>query len=202
MIRKAKRAVYNEPLPVRTGDVFPKTPRVALQRIGATVRARLTLERKLRLVCGLAKPEPSIARTAHIRRLLLTMLDESDSPLSASLRARAAALAGPFGLRNAAPKLGRIAADESEDLATRLGAVQSYFSFSEERGAAVLRKVLASKTWQVRACAYVEVLNSGSAALREVAFRRLETERDTMVSYVRRFAPSAFAASSTTQDAD
>jgi hypothetical protein len=203
MIRKTKRPVYNEPTPVRTRDIVPKTPRIATQRLNATVRTRLTLERRLRRVCGLAKPGPSIVANAQIRRLMLTMLDEADSPMSASLRARVAEIAGALGVTQGAPKLGRIAANEDEDLATRLGAVQSYFTLTEGRASAVLHKVLASKVWQVRACAYSQVLNGRFTSLREFALNRFKREKNAAVSaYVRRFAATALADNATTKDGD
>ena len=122
MAIREKRPVYNEPVIRRSRDVVPRLRGVSLARIESPVRIRLTLEQNLR-VCGLAKPSRRrMPLNAQTHRVVLAMLSEADSPLSASLRARAAVLAGALNIKAAAPVLGRIAADETEDLATRIGA--------------------------------------------------------------------------------
>jgi hypothetical protein len=199
--RRSKRPVYNEPLLARRGDVIPRIRNVGRRGIDATVRCRLTLEQNLRL-CGLSKSTPRLAATAQVKTILLAMLDETDSPVSASLRARATALAGTLGVKSAAPVLGRIAADETEDLATRMGAVHSYFQLSEGAATAALRKILASKVWQVRAYAYRAAMNGKSTALRASAAKRFEAERDDRVAaYVSRFVPAILAEQATRTDA-
>lgn len=202
MIKRSKLPIYNEPMPTRRGDVIPKMKAVAVQRLGESVRARLALEPRLRRQCGLAKPEPQIHSTAIVRALLVTMLRESDSPLAASLRARAAALVGPMGAKNALPILARIAVDESDDLATRLGAVRSYFHLGDARGRSVPLKLFASKSWQVRACAYVAALNGRSAGLRTTAEQRFKAERHPMVTaYVSRHVAAVLGQNATAKDA-
>ncbi|HYN24868.1 MAG TPA: hypothetical protein VES69_07470 [Pyrinomonadaceae bacterium] len=104
---------------------MPKVRRAAIRSLSPVVRARIQLEASLR-VCGV-DPAPKVTKfTAVHRRVLLAMLSKVDSPVSASLRARAADVTGTLRIREAAPVLRRMALDEQEDLQTRLNSVCSY----------------------------------------------------------------------------
>jgi HEAT repeat protein len=202
MAKREKRPVYNEPLRARHGDVVPERLPISPKQLDVTVRARLELERNLRL-CGLSKATPSTVPAARVRGIVLAMLDEIDSPLSASLRARAAALAGPLGIKKAATTLRRMALDEADDLATRLAAVQSYTHLAGAGAVSVLPKILTSKTWQVRAAAYTAAMNSASPALRAAGAKRFKVERNTMVrAHVARFVSSVREESATAKDGE
>src|SRR5437016_2643052 len=123
--------LYNEPLEVVWRDVVPASAKVRPERLGAAVQARIQLESELR-VCGL-EPQDRLKRPqftpVHLR-VLVRMLSETDSPLSASLRAAAAATAGPLKLAEAAPVLRSMAVNEKEDRRTRIHAIDSYISLA------------------------------------------------------------------------
>jgi hypothetical protein len=198
-LKRKHRLVLNEPTLERTGDKVPALARLNLKALGPTVGARLILERDLR-VCGLARPGPSIRVTAAIRQVLLTMLEETDSPFSASLRMRAAALAGPLDVKKAAPRLRRIALDEDEDLATRLGAVRSYLRLAGR--APALRELLHARQWQVRALAYAEAMKAEGSTLQAIAAKELRRERNENVRlYVARRVNAVRTQDSTGSDA-
>jgi hypothetical protein len=200
-LRRKYRLVFNEPTIKRPPDIVPTLAAVNVKALGAIVGARLILERELR-ICGLAKAGRPIQPTTAIRRVLLAMLAETDSPLSASLRMRAAAVAGPFKVRNAVPRLRRIALDEDEDLSTRLGAVRSYLHLAGRNGAAALRILLHSRYWPIRACAYGSAMMSGISSLRAIAQKQLPNERsDKVRSYVARYVDSVRTENSTGSDA-
>ena len=195
-----KRAYYNEPLKAPRGDAVPKLTPVRTVTLRATVRTRLTLEKELR-VCGLAPPGPSIQVTASMRKILVSMLAEVDSPLSASLRARAAGAAGKLGIKEATSALRRIALDEAEDLSTRVGAVSSYLQLKGAAAARDLDTLLGSKSWQVRASAYAQVLKDPSWELRSIGEARFKRERNARVKgYVARRVYSVRAEGSTADD--
>lgn len=199
-LRRKYRLIYNEPTIKRPGDIVPALAAVNIKALGPTVGARLILERELR-ICGLAKAGRPIQPTTVIRRVLLAMLGETDSPLSASLRLRAAAVAGRFTVRSAVSRLRRIALDEDEDLSTRLAAVGSYLELARN-GASVLRMLLRSRYWQIRACAYVSAMTAGTSTLRAIAQKRLPNERNDQVrSYVARCVDSVRTENSTGSDA-
>jgi hypothetical protein len=197
-----KRAYYNEPLKAPRGDYVPRLAATKVRTLNATVRTRLALERELRL-CGLTKPESSALMTAAARQVLVTMLREVDSPLSASLRARAAAMAGKLGLKRAAGVLRRIALDEGEDLATRFGAVTSYLEIAGAVATADLETLLASRCWQVRATAFAYALGNPSERLRAIGERRWKRERNGRVKqYVARRLNTVRVTGSTAEDSD
>ncbi len=173
-------AVHNEPLARPRGDRFPKGEPVPIARLNRVVRARLELERELR-VCG-NRPigNPLRITQAHVR-VLLAMLAEVDSPLAASLRARAAGAAGPMKLERAAPVLRKMALDEEEDLHTRLNAAASYIELRKHAAAGDVSTLLESKDTLIRATVYVAALKSGDPRLTRLAEARYERENDRSV---------------------
>ena len=195
-----KRAYYNEPLKAPRGDVIPKLTAVKAANLNATVKSRLTLEKDLRR-CGLGAPGPSIKVTAAVRKILISMLTEIDSPFSASLRASAARAVGQLGIKEATGTVRRIALDETEDLLTRVGAVGSYLRLKGLAAAKDLNTLLGSKAWQVRASAYTEILNNPSLELRSIGEERFKRERNSKVkAYVARRVYAVRAEGSTTDD--
>ena len=199
-MRKPAKPRYNEPLIQPEGDVVPKLKSVRTATLGPRVAIRLNLEKSLRL-CGLAKPGKSIRISPATRGVLLAMLREFDSPLSASLRARVAHAAGALKLTGAADVLRSIALDESEDLSTRIGAVRSCLQLGGHRSDNGLSKFLASRTWQVRAVAYVEALRSDDPARRAYAEKTFQRERPGRVKeFVGRRLPGLVGFSATAED--
>ena len=93
----------------------------------------------------------------------------------------AAVAAGGLRVKGAAAPLRRIALDEGEDLATRVGAARSYLQLSGKQVAKSLTALLAAKAWQVRATAYATVMNGESRTLRSVAKTRFARERNAKV---------------------
>jgi hypothetical protein len=171
---------YNEPTVKRGRDVTPRFPRLVTRSLGAIVRARLELEHHLR-VCGLDNSEKAIAFTPRHQRVLLAMLVEADSPLSSSLRARAAGVAGALRLAAAGPLLRRLALDENEDLQTRLNAVYSYIWIRGNSAIKDFRKLFQSKEILVRTSAYLAALQSKAPRVVTAAEEHLKKERNPTV---------------------
>jgi len=151
----SRRTYYNEPFP-DVADRIPDLPDVEPKTLPATVQTRLFLESELR-VCGLTRPTPGSSFTASQRRVLLTMLREADSPLSASLRLRATAAAGAARLTEAIPQLRSMALDDDEDLSTRLAAIDSYVSLAQVDSSRDVAKLLQSGASVIRHMTYVSV---------------------------------------------
>jgi HEAT repeat protein len=171
-----KNADYNEPL-AEFEDRIPELEPVAHGSLPATVQARIGLERNLR-VCGRAQPEPTRGFTTVERRVLQAMLNEFGSPLSASLRIRAAAAAGPAGLTAATRTLRNMALDDHEDRGTRQAAISSYLQLVGERARRDLSRLLASNDWTIRFTAYVSAMRH-APALEEVVRDHFARERDS-----------------------
>jgi hypothetical protein len=176
-IERAK--FYNEPLDVAWKDISPAAGRLRPERLGAAVQARIELESALR-VCGV-EPQGRLGTlqfTPVHRRVLVRMLSENDSPLSASLRASAAAAAGPLKLAEAAPVLRSMAVDEKEDRRTRLNAIESYVSLGGAGASRDLSAILRSRDPLARATALVAALRTDSPQLTRIAHAHLEKEKD------------------------
>lgn len=194
-------AVYNEPRPAPFRDLVPALPRFRAETLKTPVQARLQLESHLRS-CGLAQKDTSdrFRGTKAQQQVMLHMLAEADSPLSASLRASVAAMAGAANLTLAAPLLRRMVRDEKEDRRTRLGAIHSFVALSKERALAELKVVLRSSDGLVRAAAIVAAFRSGTPKLVGLAQAAFERERDVGVrqALVRR-VPKLSAETSTSE---
>jgi hypothetical protein len=199
-LRRKHGLILNEPAPKRPGDLIPVLGRTKRAALGTLVKARLTLEADLR-ACGLSKPTRSQAPTAGIRKVLLAMLTETDSPFSASLRMRAAERLGPMGARIAIPQLRKIAFDEDDDLATRLGALRSYLRLAGDGGATTLRSLFQSRTPQIRTAAYVESMTGDVNRLKTIAEQHFAAERNHRVRLSVRQRVEAIRSQSST-DAD
>ena len=129
------------------------------------------------------------------------MLTELDSPLSASLRARAAGAAGKLRIKEATSSLRRIALDEADDLTTRIAAVTSYLQLRGSATATDVKSLLCSRAWQLRATVYAHILNDPSEMTREIGEARFKRERNVKVrSYVSRRVKSVRSAESTQDD--
>jgi HEAT repeat protein len=171
--------LYNEPLEVAWRDVAPAAARIRPERLGAAVQARMDLESGLR-VCGV-EPQARLGTlqfTSVHRRVLVRMLSETDSPLSASLRAAAAAAAGPLKLTEAAPVLRKMAVDEKEDRRTRLHAIESYISLGGASAARDLAAILRSRDPLARSSALVAALRTDAPPLVKIARAHLQREKD------------------------
>jgi len=168
-------AYYNEPLPA-SDDVVPVVEPVELDELPPTVRTRLVLERELR-VCGLGEPTPPRTFTAIERGVLLKMLAEKDSPLSASLRMRAAGVAGRAGLHDATSDLRRMALDETEDRATRCAAVGSYIRLVGDDSRRVIQRLMASRDPAIRRATVISTINH-APGLERLATTYLQQEAD------------------------
>ena len=179
---------FNEPRKSSRGDRVPKLAPISTRALSPVVRARLEIERTLR-VCGNDRSPALRFRAAH-EHSLVAMLREADSPMSASLRARAAAAVGPLQLARAAPVLRTMAMNEDEDLQTRINAVDSYLRIRGRRAGGELAALLRAKHALVRATTYVAALKS-EPALAGAAAKHFKTERDARVkAYVLRRVPA------------
>lgn len=192
--------VYNEPAVARRGDRLPTTAPVLIDRLSAVVRARLDLERQLR-TCGNRPIGQSFHFTATHARVLIQMLSELDSPLSADLRARAAGVVGPLRLERAVPILRRIALDEDDDLQTRLNAANSLILLHPRNIAGDVQKLLESKEPLLRATVYVATVRSVDPRLRKLAEERYANETNRSVRrHVALRAPWLHPAEQTRED--
>lgn len=181
-------AVYNEPRKSSRSDRVPKLAHISARALGPIVRARLEIEHMLRL-CGNDRSPALRFRAAH-QQALVAMLREADSPMSASLRAHAAAAAGPLRLVKALPVLRAMALDDEEDLLTRVNAAGSYVQIRGRRAVEELAALLRARHPLVRATIYVAALKS-EPALADAAARRFKTERDARLkAYVLRRVPA------------
>lgn len=171
--------LYNEPLEAVRKDVVPAAAKIRPERFGAAVQARIELELGLR-VCGV-EPQSRLEtfQFTHVhRRVLVRMLSETDSPLSASLRAAAAAAAGPLKLTEAASVLRRMAVDEKEDRRTRLHAIESYISLGLASTARDLGRILRSRDPLARSSALIAALRTDTPHLIKIARAHLHREKD------------------------
>jgi hypothetical protein len=173
---------YNEPVEAAGRDVMPASARVRPERLGAAVHARLMLESQLR-ICGV-QPKETIKSVefgpAH-RKVLVRMLSEVDSPLSASLRSAAAAAAGRLRLAEAAPLLRAMATDENEDARTRLHAIDSYIALAGAKAARDLKAILSSSDPVARSTALIAALRTNLPQLAKLAHAHLQKEKDAGV---------------------
>ena len=173
---------YNEPLDTAWRDAVPVAARIRPERLGAAVQARIELESGLRM-CG-AEPQNRMGTlqfTSVHRRVLVRMLSEIDSPLSASLRAAAAAVAGPLKLTEATPLLRSMAVDEKEDRRTRLHAIESYILLGGASVARDLRIILRSRDPLAKSSALVAALRTGEPNLTKLAHAYFQRERNAGV---------------------
>ncbi len=169
---------YNEPLGAAWRDVIPRGDKLRPERLGTMVDVRIQLESELR-VCGVAPQEKlkTIRITTAHRKVLVLMLAENDSPSSASLRAAAAAVAGPLRLSEAAPALRSMALDEKEDRRTRLHAIESYISLSGASGSPDLKTMLRSRDPIARTAALIAALRTEAPVLAKIARGHLHKEK-------------------------
>jgi hypothetical protein len=175
-----KSPIYNEPIPRHRGDRIPKLRRIG--RLDPIVRIRLELENTLR-VCGNSSERPLKLGKMHIP-VLMAMLSETDSPLSASLRARTAGVVGFMKIKEAAPALTRIALNEDENIQTRLNAIGSFIKI---RGYAAMKDVnllVQDKNKLVRVATYLAAMKSDDLRLAEAAEILYKKESDKGVRYM------------------
>lgn len=193
--------VYNEPSLRPRGDRVPKGKPFAPGRLDPLVRARLELERELR-VCANRPMSKAFHLTDAHAQVLLAMLTEVDSPMSASLRARAAGVVGAIGLTKAAPTLRKMALDEEEDAQTRLNAAASYTMLRKRAATDDVSDMLESKEPLLRTAVYVAALMSGDSHLIDLAEARYQKEDDLSVRrQVTHRVPSLVAEARTRDDA-
>jgi hypothetical protein len=169
--------VINEPRSTRHGDIVPLVEGDPLRSIPPLVQARLELEGHLRL-CGLARSAPVLKFGDAHAIVLEKMLHELDSPLSASLRARAAALAGALGLQGLVPNLRAIVLDEQEDAATRVAALGSVVRIGGATEREAVAASLRSADPKIRAAAYGCAAASRVEALGTLAREHAAKESD------------------------
>jgi HEAT repeat protein len=156
------------------GDRFPAGVDITKAKLSRTIRVRFELERLLRR-CANEPVDKSIRLTDLHVKVLLAMLTEYDSPLSASLRASAAGVVGAAGITEAAPLLRRMALDEGEDPQTRANAADSFIRLGVRVTSADLTRLLDSDSPRINATACIAALESGNdrlVALAETWYRK------------------------------
>jgi hypothetical protein len=179
-VSEGKLPIYNEPLKEYKDDIVPEFRPVVVHRLEWFVRARIELERRM-LVCGVDPRPESLEFTEAHAAVLLVMLQESDSPTAARLRAQAAAWTGGYQLKEAAPILREIVLDENDDLQTRMNAIPAYVDMVGDEAYDVIDTVLASPIVAIRVAAYRVALADRRRKIAELALARLETETSRQV---------------------
>jgi hypothetical protein len=171
---------YNEPLAAFKGDVVPRMRRLRAKDFSSRVQTRLEVEQDLSRCGNDERSKPFVYTTAR-RTALLAILAENDSPLSASLRADAALVAGALADKRFVTPLRKLALDEHEDLETRLNAIGSYLQLAGTRAATDLEKLLASRSAIVRRTAYLGAFHSKVPEFVAVAEKRFQREKNARV---------------------
>ena len=114
-------------------------------------------------------------------KVYMAMVLESDSPLSASLRAQAAGVVGHLKISEAKPILKTMAMDEREDLRTRLNAIGSYIQLSGFAAASEVRQLFQDNNVLVRSFSYMVSMKSPDSQLAALAERQFNDEKDPRV---------------------
>lgn len=189
--------IYNEPLAESPNDLTPKVaPAVGLD---ALVKVRLELEDMLRC-CGNDQSAPLEFGALHAK-VFVAMVSESDSPLSASLRAQAAGVVGHLKIDDAKPILKTMAMDEKEDLRARLNAIGSYIQLSGFTAASEVRQLFQDNSMLVRSVSYLVSMKSPDSQLAALAEREFKKEKSPRVrSMVTRQFPERNTESMTQAD--
>jgi hypothetical protein len=180
---KKSAAKYNEPLVISKGDYVPRVSKVKVKQLSATVRARLEVEIELSR-CGNEESDAAFRFNAVRRKALLAILAESDSPLSASLRADAASVAGGIKDKKIQSAVRKIALDEKEDLETRLNAVSSFINLAGSEASKDIDLILSSKDLQVRRTGYVSALRSRVPEHVAVASEKFKQQRNNRIKNI------------------
>lgn len=181
--RKERTPVYNEPLRAPRGDSLPRVTALKVKQLSAAVRARLEVERVLSS-CGNSDARRSFVYTAARRRALLAILAENDSPVSAALRADAASVAGALKDAKLTAAVRRIALDDTEDLETRLSAVDAYITAARKNVSKDILSLLKAKDLRVRQVAYLSALRSPVREHVALATERFAKQRNRRVRSV------------------
>jgi len=171
--------VYNEPLLKRRNDWSPK-----LQQIGGMhpiIKARLELEKTLRM-CGNDPEKPLKIKKTHVK-VLLAMLSETDSPLSASLRARSAGIVGFMKIKEAA-KILREMALKDDDIQTRLNAISSFIRISGYATKRDVQQLVKNNNKHIRVVTYIAAMRSSDKRLVEATELLYKKESDEDVRYM------------------
>jgi hypothetical protein len=161
---RAQSPVYNESVVMPRGDRVPAGIDVAKVKLGRTIRVRFELERLLRQCANQPVDKPIRLTDLHVK-VLLAMLTEHDSPLSASLRAAAAGLVGAAGITEAAPLLRRMALDDAEDPLTRANAADSFIRLGGRVASADVTRLLDKGSPRIQAAVCIAALESGNDRL-------------------------------------
>jgi HEAT repeat protein len=175
-----KSPIYNEPVRKHRGDRIPKLGRIG--RLDPIVRTRFELENALR-ACGNSPGRPLKLGKMHVT-VLLAMLSETDSPLSASLRARTVGVVGFMKIKEAAPVLTRMALNEEEDMQTRLNAIGSFIQIRRYAAIKDIGLLVQDKNKLVRVATYLAAMKSYDLRLAEAAEKLYKKESDKSVRYM------------------
>jgi hypothetical protein len=195
---KTPEPVYNEPVRSPRGDVVPAVKRIT--RLPPMVKARLEIELELRR-CGLEPRKRPFRYTRAHKTVLVKLLSEFDAPKTASLRARAAGVAGPLKLTEAAAHLRSIALDNDEDFATRFHAITSYVKLRPESSMPFVARLLRSKDAWIRAVTQVAALRSTDQKVAAIGRSGWTRERNQRVQrWVVGRVPSMVASDRTARD--
>ncbi len=173
--------VYNEPIETYTGDVIPSVHSPSLRSLSPVVRARLELEVSLG-GCGVDEDPRSRRWTVARRTALAAMLVESDSPMSAHLRAEAVAVAGAVDDPEVGALVRDIALDRSEDTETRIAAVGSLLTMDLDDPVPTVDELLSTKDVRVRQAAYIAASRSSVPDVVELTRERFGAQRNESIT--------------------
>jgi hypothetical protein len=189
-MKNNQKALYNEPVIQREGDVVPSFSKIEINSLPELVKVRLQIESQA-MLCPVGDPSASLPWTNVHKQVVTMMLGESDSPLSCRLRANAAGLAGQLGLAAAAPVLHKICLNKTEDLHTRVNSIGALVKLAEIDRAVEVPTIFKTREPAIRLAAYRATLNSGSEALHELGKGLLakETNKDIVAVINKTYKP-------------
>ena len=176
-MRKKIKVVRNESSIQSRGDKMPIVPKSDFQRLPLIVKARLEIEKNFGF-CPVGKQRPSVKWSKLHKQALGIMMTESDSPLSASLRAFSASIAGHLAITGSIPELIKIFLDKNEDLRTRVNATQSLLKFAEQGKIKNTAQIFESSALQLRFIALKYALDSKNRSLYAIGTKYLLKEKN------------------------
>ena len=174
---KKINAVRNEPILGYSGDSMPKMAGSKFDLLPPIVKARLEIE-KNRAFCPADKKPAGIKWNIYHKKVLGIMLMESDSPVSASLRAYAAGIMGPLNIASSIRQLTTICFDINEDQQTSINAVHSLLKLAEKGKAKTTSWILQIPEPGIRLLALKFTLGSSNKTLVALGKKYLSKEKN------------------------
>jgi hypothetical protein len=179
-MKNNQKAIYNEPLIDRKGDLVPQFAKVEINNLPELVRARLEIENNA-MFCPLGGHTRDIIWTNAHRQIVRIMLAESDSPFSSRLRANAAGLAGSLGIIELAPALKKMGLNEIEDVNTRINSISSLVKLAETDSSVDVQPIFRTGDSSIRLFAYRATMNSSNKKINDLGRKLFAKETNKTI---------------------